>query len=78
MIRRPDTIAAVLLSLCGSHVLGEFRGMAQMDKRTRDGIVKEWEKRYAIGRSVSIDGVEREGVDEDMFVGQQEPSRYFG
>lgn len=77
MVRRPDTIAAVVLSICGSHMLGDFRGMAQMDKRTRDGVVREWEKRYAIGRLVGEDAVEREGVDEDMFVGQQEARSYF-
>jgi hypothetical protein len=77
MVRRPDTIAAVLLSICGSHVLGDFRGTAQMDERTRDGVVREWEKRYAMGRLVGEDEVEREGVDEDMFVGQQEARSYF-
>ena len=70
MIRRPDTIVDVLLYICGSHMLGDFRGMAQLDRRTRDGIVRDWDKRYAMGRLVGVDGVEREGVDESVFVGQ--------
>ena len=77
MIRRPDTIASVLLSICGSHMLGDFGGMAQMDRRTRENMVKEWDKRFAMGRLVCVDGVEREGVDEDMFVGEA-PTRYYG
>lgn len=70
MIRRPDTIADVLLSLCGSHMLGSFRNMAQLSKHTRDDIVEQWDNRYSMGRLVGVDGVEREGVDESMFVGQ--------
>ena len=70
MIRRPDTIVDVLLYLCGSHMLGDFRGMAQLDRRTRDDIVRDWDKRYSMGRLVGVDGVEREGVDESVFVGQ--------
>lgn len=69
MMRRPDTIASVLLALCGSHILGDFSGMAMMDGKTRDRTVNDWDKRYAMGRLIGVDGVEREGVDESMFVG---------
>lgn len=44
--------------------------MGQLDRRTRDGIVRDWDKRYSMGRVVGVDAVEREGVDESMFVGQ--------
>ena len=44
--------------------------MGQLDKRTRDNIVRDWDKRYSMGRLVGVDGVEREGVDENVFVGQ--------
>lgn len=69
MMRRPDTIASVMLSLCGSHMLGDFAGMATMNKHARDEIVTERDKRYAMGSLVGVDGVEREGVDESLFIG---------
>ena len=69
MMRRPDTIAAVMLSLCGSHMLEDFAGMATMGRGERDRIVERRGRRYAMGCLLGVDGVKREGVDEDMFVG---------
>lgn len=68
MVRRPDTIANVLLTLCGSHMLGDFEGMALMGRKARDKTVQEWDKRYTMGRLIGVDGVEREGIDESIFI----------
>ena len=65
---RPDTLAGTMLALCGSHMLGNFKGMAQMRKGERDAIVKGWRKKYAMGSLIGVDGVEREGIDEQIFV----------
>jgi len=68
MIKRPDTIASVLLMLCGSHMLGDFSGMAMMSRSERDIVIRGWDKRYAMGSLVGVDGVERESVDESKFI----------
>lgn len=66
-IHRPDTIAGVLVRLCGSHMLYEFSGMAQLTKSARNRAVGTWGKRYSMGRLIGVDGLERIGVDEDIF-----------
>lgn len=66
-------MASVLLFLCGSSMLEDFKGMALMDREERDVMINRWDKRYAIGSVIGVDGVEREGVDESLFVG--EPAR---
>ena len=71
LIRRPDTIASVLLFLCGSSMLEDFKGMSQMSRKQRDAIVKFWDKNYAMGSVIGVDGVEREGIDESLFVTAQ-------
>lgn len=71
---RPDSIACVMLSLCGSHMLGDFAGMATMDKHQRDQMVIDRDRRYAMGCLVGVDGVEREGVDESLFIDHQDGS----
>lgn len=68
LVRRPDTVASVLLFLCGSSMLEDFKGMALMDRKERDAMINRWDKRYAIGTVVGVDGVEREGIDESLFV----------
>lgn len=68
LVRRPDTVASVLLYLCGSSMLEDFKGMALMDCKERDAILTRWDKRYAIGNVTGLDGVEREGIDESLFV----------
>lgn len=73
LIRKPDTVASVLLFLCGSSMLEDFKGMALMNRKERDVIINRWDKRYAIGSVIGVDGVEREGIDESLFVG--EPAR---
>lgn len=66
-IQRPDTIAGMMFQICGSHMLGDFTGMAQLTKRARDDAVRSWGKRYTMGRFVGTDGIQRLGVDEDVF-----------
>ncbi len=73
-MRRPDTIAAVILSLCGSYIPGDFAGMATMGNHERDQIVTERDRRYAMGSMVGVDAMEREGVDEGLFIGH--PDRF--
>lgn len=70
LIRSPDTIASVLLFLCGSSMLEDFKGMALMNRKERDAVIKSWDKRYAIGSVIVVDEVEREGIDESIFVGE--------
>jgi len=68
--RAPETLAGVLALLCGSHVLSDFQGMGRLGKEERDRTVRGWGKRYALGSLVGIDGVERENIDEAIFVGK--------
>jgi hypothetical protein len=69
LIRRPDTVASIMLYLCGSHMLKDFKGMARLKQKRRDELVEEWDKRYSMGRFIGMDAVEREGIDESCFVG---------
>lgn len=68
LIRKPDTVASVLLFLCGSSMLEDFKGMSRMRRKTRDAAVRCWDKSYAMGSVIGVDGVEREGIDESLFV----------
>ena len=68
MVRRPDTIASVLLFICGSSMREDFKGMSLMRRAERDETVTGWEKTYAMGNVVGVDGVERQAVDESVFV----------
>ena len=77
-IRAPESLGGVLWLLCGSHMLGEFQGMAEMGRRERDEIVKSWEKKYSLGSLVGFDGVEREGVDETIFIREEGEGPYAG
>lgn len=66
--RRPDTIAGVMVLLCGSRMLGNFEGMGMMGREERNNVVRGWGKVYSMGMVVGLDGVEREGIDEAVFV----------
>ena len=66
--RRPDTLAGVMLLLCGSRMLGDFEGMGIMRREEIEDIVRGWGKVYSMGMLVGVDGVEREGIDEAAFV----------
>ena len=65
---RPKNLADVLVALCGSHMLEDFAGMSTLEKKQRDAIIKGWGKGYSMGRLIGIDGVERDGIDEDLFI----------
>ncbi|KAI4259555.1 MAG: hypothetical protein L6R42_004523, partial [Xanthoria sp. 1 TBL-2021] len=69
---RERTVGRVMGLVCGSCMLGEFRGLAELDEKSRDEVVQGWGKRYWMGQLVGVDGVERWGVDEDIFVGEGE------
>lgn len=68
LVRRPDTIASVLLFICGSSMREDFKGMSLMRRRERDDVVTRWGKSFAMGNVVGVDGVERQAVDESVFV----------
>jgi hypothetical protein len=61
--RRPDTIAAVLLYLCGGKMVKDFQGLAVVEERLRDRVLVRMEKNYWLGKVVGGDGVERVGID---------------
>ena len=66
-VRRPDTMAGMLVRLCGSHMLPAFAGMAHLSNNDRASAVKSWGKRYAMGTLIGVDGAERLAVDEDVY-----------
>ena len=68
---RPKNLAEVLVALCGSHMLEDFAGMSTLERKERDSIIKGWGKGYSMGNLIGTDGVEREGIDEDMFIDDQ-------
>ena len=51
-------------------MLEDFKGMALMNRKERDAIIESWDKRYGIGSVIGVDKVEREGIDESIFVGE--------
>jgi hypothetical protein len=71
LVRRPDTMASVLLFLCGSSMREDFKGMSLMRREERDEMVKSWGKSYAMGNVVGVDEVERQAIDESSFVTAQ-------
>ena len=68
LVRQPDTIASVLLYICGSSMRDDFQGISLMRRRERDEEVRRWGKSYAMGNVIGVDGVERQAVDESEFV----------
>lgn len=62
--RTPETLADMMIALCGSRMLADFKGLSDLDTRERDAVVGGWGKRYAMGTLVGVDGVERDGIDE--------------
>ena len=71
---RPKNLAEVMVTLCGSHMLEDFAGMSTLERKERDSIIKGWRKGYSMGNLIGIDGIEREGIDEDMFIDDQRRS----
>ena len=69
--RAPETLAEGLWLLCGSRMLGDFRGMEGMGRRERDDVVRKWGRVYEIGVVVGVDGVERVGVEEAVLGGEE-------
>ncbi len=65
---RERTVGRVMGLVCGSCMLSEFRGLAELDEKSRNKVVQGWGRGYRMGRLVGVDGVERWGVDEDIFV----------
>lgn len=52
-------------------MLSDFQGMAKLQSKERNRIVAGWRKLYTLGSLLGVDGVEREGVDESLFVGNR-------
>ncbi|KAL8924116.1 MAG: hypothetical protein Q9208_004253 [Pyrenodesmia sp. 3 TL-2023] len=65
---RERTVGRVMGLICGSCMLSEFRGLAELDEKSRDRVVEQWGRGYKMGQVVGVDGVERWGIDEDIFV----------
>ena len=70
MASRPDTLAGLMLKICGSHMLQDFEGMSTLHQEERDEKVNGWGKMYSMGSLVGVDKVERRGIDEASFVGK--------
>ncbi len=68
LVRQPDTIASVLLFICGSNMREDFKGMSLMHRSEREEIITGWGKSYAMGNVIGVDGVERQAIDESAFV----------
>ncbi|KAL8646510.1 MAG: hypothetical protein Q9226_006820 [Calogaya cf. arnoldii] len=58
------TIGRVMGLVCGSQMLSGFRGLAQLDGKSRDDFIGGWGRKYRMSQLVGVDGVERWGVDE--------------
>jgi uncharacterized membrane protein len=66
MPRSPDTIAAVLLYICGSPMLASFRGLSLLDAKTRNQRIVDMGRIYRYGLVVGVDGQVRMGVDHAL------------
>ncbi|KAL8851381.1 MAG: hypothetical protein Q9221_003652, partial [Calogaya cf. arnoldii] len=58
------SVGRVMGLVCGSKMLSSFRGLAELDGKNRDEILRGWERGYKMGQLAGVDGVERWGVDE--------------
>lgn len=52
-------------------MLKDFKGMSRMRRKKRDEAVKRWDKTYAMGKLIGVNGVNREGINESKFVASQ-------
>ncbi|KAL8995625.1 MAG: hypothetical protein Q9169_004668 [Polycauliona sp. 2 TL-2023] len=66
---RDRSVGRVLGLICESSILGDFRGLAELERKPRDEIIKGWEKVYKMGELTSTNRGERWGVDEARFIG---------
>ncbi|KAL8955985.1 MAG: hypothetical protein Q9193_006349 [Seirophora villosa] len=60
-------VGSLMRLLCGSSMLSDLRGLAEMGTEGRDSVVMGWQKRYNMGDVVGVDGAERWGIDEYGF-----------
>ncbi|KAL8785769.1 MAG: hypothetical protein Q9213_003147 [Squamulea squamosa] len=65
-VARERTIGRVMGLVCASRMLGEFRGLAVLDEKSRNEVINGWERRYRMSQVAGVDGIERWGVDEDI------------
>jgi hypothetical protein len=61
---KPESMIAVMSYLYSSSMIYDFRGMANVDERSRDRKIKDSSKRYEFRRAVSRDGRYVWKVDE--------------
>lgn len=66
--RSPNTIAAILSYLCGSHLLESFADLATVDERTRHRRVEALARRYVLAKRPNVDQVVRWSIDYDTRV----------
>jgi O-antigen/teichoic acid export membrane protein len=59
----PRTIAGALYYLCDSSVLISFDGLAGVERRDRDWMVKSMCVRYTFGTMIGLNGKERVGIE---------------
>lgn len=59
----PRTIAGAMYYLCDSSILDSFDGLAGVEMRDRDWMVKSMCVQYRFGPMVGISGKERVGID---------------
>lgn len=67
-LRKPETLAGTMLAICSSNMLGDFRELSDLNRKERDAIIRGWQKTYAMGGLIGVDRVDREGIDENMFI----------
>ncbi|KAI4169009.1 MAG: hypothetical protein LQ348_007375, partial [Seirophora lacunosa] len=63
-VARDRTVGSVMGLLCGSTILSDLRGLAEMGTEERDSVVMGWQKRYKMGDVLGVDGAERWGIDD--------------
>lgn len=59
----PRTIAGAMYYLCDSGMLGSFDGLAGLEMRDRDWVVKSMAVQYTFGTIVGLTGKERVGIE---------------
>jgi hypothetical protein len=59
----PRTIAGAMYYLCDSGMLGSFDGLAGLEMRDRDWMVKSMGVQYTFGTIVGLTGKERVGIE---------------
>ena len=65
---KPETLAGLMVALCGSNMLEDFANLSMLGQKERDAIINGWGKEYSMGTILGADEIERQGIDEAVFV----------